>query len=131
MSARSPWLGDPLDGAWNVISDAVLEIEDRQRRDQRELRRRARARAPLRQAERYAHELEEFLLQGQRSVPAERSEEIRLFVRQQFPEIAPGLHDSVWAHTRRLLDLLFDLQEHFQRQSPTLLATSISVSDVA
>jgi hypothetical protein len=114
-----------------VIADAIVEIQARQLRDDRELRRRARARAPLRQAEVYAHELEELLLKGQRKVPAELAEEIRVFVQEQSPEIAPSLRDAVWMHAHRLLDLLFDLQEHFQREMPSPLATSISISDVA
>jgi hypothetical protein len=114
-----------------VIADALLEIQARARRDQSELRRRSTARAPLRQAERYAHELEELLLKGQRRVPDQLAEEIRLFVQEQSPENAPSLRDAVWAHAHRLLDLLFDLQELFQRESPSPLARSISISDVA
>jgi len=114
-----------------VISDAILEIEDRRRRDRGELQRRTTAIAPLRQAERYAHALEELLLQGRRQVPARLAQEIRLFVLAQSPKIAPGLHDSAWAHAHVLLDVLFDLQEQFQRESPTPLATSISFTDVA
>lgn len=112
-----------------MISDAILEIQARRRRDERELQRRASATAPLRRAERYAHGLEELLLQGQRKVPAELAEEIRLFVQQQSPEIAPGLRDTVWMQAHRLLDLLFDLQELFQRELPP--AASISTFDVA
>ena len=112
-----------------MISDAILEIQARQRWDERELQRRARARGPLRQAEVYAHGLEELLLNGRRKVPAALAVEIRLFVNAQSPEIAPGLRDTVRMHAHRLLDLLFDLQEHFQREM--LSAASISTSDVA
>jgi hypothetical protein len=114
-----------------VISDAIVEIEDRRRRDHGELRRRGTAMAPLRQAERYAHALEELLMQGRRQVPARLAQEIRLFVLGQSPEIAPSVHDSVWAHAHLLLDLLFDLQERFQRESPSPLARAISIADVA
>lgn len=105
-----------------MLADAIRDIEDRVRRDERERRRRSLRRAPLRQAEAYAHRLEELLLKGQPRVPADFAEEVRDFVQRQSPSLAPIPGSPTWMHAAPLLDLLFDVQEGFQLQSPVPVA---------
>lgn len=97
-----------------MLADALRDIEDRLRREDSERARRAAVKAPLRQAEAYAHQLEELLLKGTLQVPSDLAAEIRLFVESHTPRESPRLSERIWAHAFLLLDHLFELQERIQ-----------------
>lgn len=116
-----------------MFADAIRDIDERLHKDDVERRRRAALRAPLREAEAYARRLEEFLLKGEHRVPADLAQKIREFVQRQAPSMAPGGRSPAWTHGVLLLDLLFDVQEHFRLQitSRAPVAASITVFGAA
>jgi hypothetical protein len=98
-----------------MIADAIREIRESLRRaDHR--RRQCRRPPALTQAEEYAGHLEELMLEGVASVPAELRGEIHDFIAACSSAFARRLG----RHERApvvLLDVMFDLEELLQRQS--------------
>jgi hypothetical protein len=97
-----------------MLSDAIAEIRHLLAAEDDRRRRRAEFVAPLRQAEDYAHRVEEVLVRGGRQVPAELADDIRDYVRAQAPELSQRLRPQLWDVAAAVLDLLFDLQEQLQ-----------------
>jgi hypothetical protein len=114
-----------------MLSDAIRDINDRLRIDERERRRRAAVKASLREAETYAHRLEELLLRGQDRVPDDLAQEARRFVLRHSPRTAPGARNPVWTHAAPLLDFLFDLEEVLQVMQPLHPGASVAVVEAA
>jgi hypothetical protein len=112
-----------------MLSDAIDEIRCRLAAEDERRRRRAEFVAPLRQAEDYAHRVEEVLVKGGQQVPADLAADIRDFVRAQSPELAQRLRPPVWEVAAAVLDLLFDLQEQVQHRMGRSAASAYVLED--
>jgi hypothetical protein len=101
-----------------MIADATREIRERSRRAQWIRQQRQRP-ASLTQAEEYAHQVEELVVDGARSVPERQWRDIRRFVMAR----STALGRRMRLRDRQpvaVLDVLFDVQEVLQRQRVAL-----------
>jgi hypothetical protein len=97
-----------------MLRDALREMQQAARVDERARRRRVEARAELTRAEAYAAEVEELVAREQRAVPEWLTAEIRRFVRGHSRRLARALGGQ--PRPAPVLDVLFDVQERIQQR---------------
>jgi hypothetical protein len=103
-----------------MLTDAIREIESAARAADEARRRRIEARAALTRAEAYAAEVEDLVELERRSVPDRLAVEIRRFVRGHSRRLARVV--AAQPQPARVLDVLFDVQEHIQERMETCRA---------
>ncbi len=97
-----------------MLRDAVREMEQAARADERAREERIAARAELTRAEAYAAAIEDLVELNHRTAPEPLMTEIRRFVRRHSRRLARAM--GTQPQPARVLDVLFDVQERIQQR---------------